>query len=149
MDNAPKFTSLAAYLDLKLCEKQAQVKDWVWGKRDRGSTEPEANRALHSPHAQKRFAELEDGWFIRRTDRERVNPGSGKMTNVFIGTPNARTALTDPRFTGIFMAAAACENEVIRLQHELRIATDRHETARRVVHAFVEKIYGPEWEEVD
>ena len=145
MDNSPKYTSLAAYQDLKLCEKQKQVQDWIWGHRDYGSTEPEANAALHSPHAQKRFAELEDGWFIRRTDEERINPRSGKLTNVFIGTPHARSALVNPHFTAMFREAAARENEVIRLQAELRGAIERHERARRAVHAAIEQEYGPEW----
>jgi hypothetical protein len=145
MDISPKYTSFAAYQDLKLGEKQNQVRDWIWSHRGDGSTEPEANKALASPHAQKRFAELEDGWFIRRTDMERVNPRSGRLTNVFIGTPHARSALANPKFKALFTEAAARHNEVIRLQEDLRLAIRRHEEARRAIHAAIEEVYGPEW----
>jgi hypothetical protein len=145
MDNAPRSTSFEAYRDLKLGEKQNRVRNWIWNFRGHGSTEPEANRGLDTLHAQKRFAELEDAWFIRRTDMERINPLSGKFNNVFIGTPHARSALANPEFTALFREAIARENEMNRLQYDLRLAIRRHEAARRAVHAAVEKVYGPEW----
>jgi hypothetical protein len=137
-------TSIAAYRTLRLAEEQRRVSKWAWKKGARGTTQVEAETALASRHAQKRFAELEDAWFIRKTGRTRVNPASNKRQHVYIGTPNVRKALGNPECAPLFEAAIALQCRVSTLYSELRAALKQRDRARDAVYAGVAALYGPE-----
>jgi hypothetical protein len=140
-------TSIVAYRDLKLAQEQRRATDWVWAQGERGSTQYEAEQALRSRHAQKRFAEIENAWFIRKTGATRLNPRSGKQNEVYIGTPTVRRALSNDHFLAHFQRVRDAEDQIALLEMELRAAIKAREAARRDVYAEVLRVYGPDWQE--
>ena len=141
-------TSIAAYRDLKLAQEQKRTADWVWAQGGSGSTQFEAEQALHSRHAQKRFAEIEEAWFVRKTGMRRTNPRSGKRNEVYIGTPNVRRALANPEFEAWFQKVMAWQQRIAFLEGELRTAIRSKEEAKLALYREVHRVYGLDWPEV-
>jgi len=144
------WTSLAAYFELNLAREQQRTAMWIWKHGAFGSTQAEAEHALRSNDAHKRFAELEEMWFIRDSGLTRPNPRTGKQNRVYIGCPTVLRAISDSLFHAhlfgpLFARVEECTQDIKRLENELRLALREKETAKEAVYRAAQDLYGPDW----